>query len=79
MGGATHSGRTRPETRQRLSSAGGVATTEIAVEFAEVVAETARRVAPLLLSEDGHAERLARLRLAASKQTEPGAEADNRA
>ena len=40
---------------------------------AEVVADTARRVAPLLLSPTGSDERIARLRLAYSKQVEPGA------
>jgi hypothetical protein len=43
---------------------------------AEIVAEVAGRVAPLLLREDGPAERLARLRLASSKHAEPSAGAD---
>ena len=38
---------------------------------AEVVTEIARRVAPLLLREDGPAERLAQLRAAYSKHAEP--------
>jgi hypothetical protein len=42
----------------------------------EIVAEAARRIAPLLLSETGPAERLARLRFAYSKHAEPGAAAD---
>jgi hypothetical protein len=42
----------------------------------ELVAQTARRVAPLLLSEAGPAERLAQLRVAYSKHAEPGAAAD---
>ena len=36
----------------------------------EIVVEVARRLAPLLLSENGPAERLARLRLACSKHAE---------
>jgi hypothetical protein len=39
---------------------------------AELVVETARRVAPLQLSEAGEDERIARLRLADSKHAEPG-------
>jgi hypothetical protein len=42
----------------------------------EIVAEAARRIAPLLLSETGPAERLTRLRLAYSKYAEPSAAAD---
>jgi hypothetical protein len=46
------------------------------VRAAELVAETARRVAPLLLSESGPAERIAQLRVAYSKHAEPAAAPD---
>jgi hypothetical protein len=43
---------------------------------AELVVETARRVAPRLLSEAGEDERIARLRLADGKRADPGAAPD---
>jgi hypothetical protein len=47
-----------------------------AARATEIVAEVARRIAPLLLSDNGPAERLARLRLACSKHADQDAAAD---